>query len=885
MGPGVAAVVAGLTLLAAPSPVVWAADADLDAAIAQLKNDDLAVRNAAIDRLPSFGVEAVSPLAVLLGDANPSIARGARLALEKIAATASARPDTAKAVGLRLVDAFLKMDSSGARTELARMIAMVGDDATAAALAPALKDADRRELARWALVRIATPGAARALRDAVSEAGGASRVALIDALGAKRDADSIDLLAKEAASADEATSGAAIAALGRMRVPRAAAALRNAGLERSKVPQSLRQAAFELAEGLLTSPGNEAVVRELLAPLMKRMDQLPAGDQCAVLHLLGRVGGAEAPSFALKRVGADNVSVRAAAGAALVAMPGAAATEAVLAHLKAASPDERAILLSVLGERKDPSAIAPIQDVALRGDEPVRIAAMHALAHIGGADGVNALIAVITRCSSDAEWAAAQEAAYTTTGDDANKAMAAAVEMANPRTAAVLIRALGYRQGGGAGRVILAAASSDEVPVRLAAYEAMGVQSRPRYVEPLLAAIEKRDDAERTAAAAALIKLHGKGVAKPMLDAYGDATPRQKAALLRALSRQGNPEVPRLLARAAKDSDETIRAAAVEGLGLMSDPAVAPTLLEAARQGPEVVTNAALGSYLRTARTVARSDKAAARTMFAEALALAVRDDERRAALDGMSETIDGPGAITMLPKVTPYLEQPALRREAARVAGRIAVLLGDDRKTEAIDVLKTVVTSDPGRDVVELAVKGLRDRGVDVDPAREAGFITQWYLIGPFPNPGDAMFKQALFPETRVDLAATEKVGDKEYRWKPYHTNDLEGVVDLEKVVAAATNVGAYGYAVVDVDKAQDVVFKMGSDDSIVCWVNGEKIHANRVARGLRVDEDKAKAHLKAGRNEVLIKCLNGSSAWAFCVRIDDAGGQPLKFTQRLPG
>jgi hypothetical protein len=124
--------------------------------------------------------------------------------------------------------------------------------------------------------------------------------------------------------------------------------------------------------------------------------------------------------------------------------------------------------------------------------------------------------------------------------------------------------------------------------------------------------------------------------------------------------------------------------------------------------------------------------------------------------------------------------------------------------------------------------------------------------------------------------------VGDKEYAWKKVRTAGTEGILNLRAEVAEADNVGCYCYAEVKSDRAQDVLIKIGSDDDVVCWLNGNKVHANKVDRGLQVDSDVVKARLEPGVNHILLKVLNSGGPWEACLRITDPQDKPLKLEQR---
>jgi len=136
--------------------------------------------------------------------------------------------------------------------------------------------------------------------------------------------------------------------------------------------------------------------------------------------------------------------------------------------------------------------------------------------------------------------------------------------------------------------------------------------------------------------------------------------------------------------------------------------------------------------------------------------------------------------------------------------------------------------------------------------------------------------------PWSEIDLKAKVKADGREFEWKAFHTTDQQGIVNLDRHLADMDHVGAFAYAEITVDEAQDVVLKIGSDDSIVIRINGEKVHAFKGARGVKVDQDTAKAHLEKGTNKVLVKILDNVHDWGFCIRVTTPAGDPVSFKQR---
>ena len=104
-----------------------------------------------------------------------------------------------------------------------------------------------------------------------------------------------------------------------------------------------------------------------------------------------------------------------------------------------------------------------------------------------------------------------------------------------------------------------------------------------------------------------------------------------------------------------------------------------------------------------------------------------------------------------------------------------------------------------------------------------------------------------------------------------------LDGRINLLTSFRRSDQVLTYAYTEIESPEAREVLFKMGSDDGMACWLNGERIHLKNVARGLQVDEDTVKARLVGGKNRILLKISNRGGDWGFAFRITDVDGNPL--------
>jgi len=139
------------------------------------------------------------------------------------------------AVEARLIAILAPETSRAAKEYACRKLCLIGTAASVPALAALLVDPDSSHMARFALERIAAPEAAAALRAGLGVVTGDLRIGMMSSLGARRDAESVPLLAA-LLGGEPPVALAAAQALGLIASPAAAAAL-------AKVDASGRMAA------------------------------------------------------------------------------------------------------------------------------------------------------------------------------------------------------------------------------------------------------------------------------------------------------------------------------------------------------------------------------------------------------------------------------------------------------------------------------------------------------------------------------------------------------------------------------------------------------------------------------------------------------------------
>ena len=104
--------------------------------------------------------------------------------------------------------------------------------------------------------------------------------------------------------------------------------------------------------------------------------------------------------------------------------------------------------------------------------------------------------------------------------------------------------------------------------------------------------------------------------------------------------------------------------------------------------------------------------------------------------------------------------------------------------------------------------------------------------------------------------------------------------MIDLLAEYGDLSDVSAYGFAEIVSDEVVDAVARMGSDDGVRLWVNGELVHEHNVQRSAVLDNDQVPVMLKAGKNALLIQVTQGPGAWKFCLRLTRRNGTPVPIT-----
>jgi putative membrane-bound dehydrogenase-like protein len=144
------------------------------------------------------------------------------------------------------------------------------------------------------------------------------------------------------------------------------------------------------------------------------------------------------------------------------------------------------------------------------------------------------------------------------------------------------------------------------------------------------------------------------------------------------------------------------------------------------------------------------------------------------------------------------------------------------------------------------------------------------WHIVGPFPNDANDSGLDAVYePEKKVDLSATYASPQRKQGWTRISRNG-EGYVDLMAHYAPKSdNIMSYLYREIESPVDQEATISLGTDDGSKVWVNGDKVYETRAHDAAVPDKAKVTVKLKKGKNELLLKIVNGNNPHGFYLTI----------------
>ena len=149
---------------------------------------------------------------------------------------------------------------------------------------------------------------------------------------------------------------------------------------------------------------------------------------------------------------------------------------------------------------------------------------------------------------------------------------------------------------------------------------------------------------------------------------------------------------------------------------------------------------------------------------------------------------------------------------------------------------------------------------------------VSGWYIAGPFFGEPRAGYGVEYGPEKETSFrgGARFRAGEQEDGWRY-----APGVIDGQ-VVGLAASVGSELLArQIYAPTARKLELSMGSDDGLVMYLNGRKVHENQSDRAPAPDQDRVSLDLVPGENFLVCKVVNTGGGAGFYSRMVPREGE----------
>jgi tetratricopeptide (TPR) repeat protein len=160
-----------------------------------------------------------------------------------------------------------------------------------------------------------------------------------------------------------------------------------------------------------------------------------------------------------------------------------------------------------------------------------------------------------------------------------------------------------------------------------------------------------------------------------------------------------------------------------------------------------------------------------------------------------------------------------------------------------------------------------------------DAGFVTDWRVVGSFDNEGKQGFDREYGPEAER-LAAWDPDSryegrEREITWRRYPSETAQfGYVNFDAIFRPYENVCGYAETFVMSPSAQPLSLWIGAGGAVKVWWNGELVHTDARYRGPSFDRGGVGVSARAGANRVLVKACVSDATWGFFLRVGAADG-----------
>ncbi len=587
------------------------------------------------------------------------------------------------------------------KAKACQRLAIIGTSKSVPGVAKLLAEPALSHYARFALEANPSPEVDRAFRDALGKLKGPQLVGVINSVATRKDIQSVDALTRLAASDDNQVAAAAVSALGALATPESIRTVQAVLTDKPSMRVTAADACLTAADRLLVE-GKHPEALTLLAALRQadlpkhinvasRMGEIRAGSQNVNELMNSYLMDNDLDLFRIGLELAHHLSDEKTTGQ-------------LLKQLDGLPPERQVLLMHVLGDRGDASALPTVIEAAGSDDDNIKIAAVRVLGTLG--DGSVVAVLLKAAVSDDQALATiARDSLAQLGGHDVDDQLANRLKNSDGQERLVLVDVAGRRGIKQAIPMLLKLVSSDDPELRNSAIDGLGMtvglEDFPQLVDQMLA-IGSAPSAKpmKEALRKACQRMGDRDAASQvLLDRMTDASADAQTELMDLLIYVGGKQALAGAQVAAEGDDKSAANAATQALGKWLTPDAAPVLLELAKSGNPAYRVRCLRGYIRVIRQFGlRSGQRL--QMSKKAFAAASRDEERKLVLDTLTRFPSSQG----LKMITPHLENSSLSEDASKAAVTIGEKIVDNDPKSVANAMTKVVAVTKNEDIAKRA-------------------------------------------------------------------------------------------------------------------------------------------------------------------------------------
>jgi HEAT repeat protein len=581
------------------------------------------------------------------------------------------------------------------KAKACQRLAIIGTSKSVPVLAGLLADEKLSHYARFGLESNPSADVDEAFREALGELAGAPLIGVINSIGVRRDARAVGAVIKASSSDDRAVAAAAISALGAIASPESVAALLDTLGNNDSMRVTTADASLTAADLLLVG-GKSAEAAQIFAAL--READLPKHIDVASRFGEIRAGSGDVRQLMTQYLSSEDndlfrIGLELAHGS-----PGNETTQKLVEQLASLPIDRRALLIYVLGSRRDSSALPAVVASAKSDSAEIQIAAIEVLGTLGDRSVVPILLDAAASGETDVSQTA-RESLAELNDDGVDAMLTEKLARSDGPERVALVDAVGRRGISDSIPSLLSLMAADDSQLRNAAIEALGLTVGARELPQMVDRLIASNSAESTgplkdALRKACQRMPDRdAAASVLLDRMSSASPAAKAELLDLLIYVGGAKALDGIGVAANSVDDGLADSATQALGKWLTPDVAPVLLTLAKSGNQKYRTRCLRGYIRVIRQFGLKSNQRLQ-MSKSAFKAATRDEERKLVLDTLTRF----PSVAALRMITPHLSNPTLKEDASKAAVVICESIVNTNREVVAAAMPDVLaaTSDP---------------------------------------------------------------------------------------------------------------------------------------------------------------------------------------------